>query len=144
LASVGRDPASRELGRSAEDYLRAIYKLDCQGVPATTSAIASELSVSAPSATAMVAKLTRLGLASREPYGPVELTRAGEERALELTRHHRLLELFLVERLGVPIADAHREADRLEHALSEEVETRMAATLGDPSSDPHGDPIPPP
>lgn len=132
-----------ELGRAGEDYLRAIYKLDSRGAPTTTTAIAKELEVSPPSATAMVAKLNRLGLTTRKPYGSVELTRKGRRLALELTRHHRLLELFLVERLGVPVAEAHREADRLEHALSEELESRLAAALGDPSSDPHGDPIPP-
>jgi DtxR family transcriptional regulator, Mn-dependent transcriptional regulator len=143
LASTGQHESAGGLGRAGEDYLRAIYKIHARGARATTSAIADQVGVSSPSATAMVAKLSGIGLTSRERYGSVDLTARGRRVALELTRHHRLLELFLVERLGVPISEAHREADRLEHALSEEVETRIAASLGDPRSDPHGDPIPP-
>ena len=141
-SDAGRVPLG-DIGRAAEDYLRAIYKLVVRGERTSTTLIAAELDVTPPSATSMVSKLARLGLVAREPYGAVELTERGRELALELTRHHRLLELFLVKRLGLPVADAHREADRLEHALSEDVESRIAESLGHPTVDPHGDPIPP-
>ena len=132
------------IGAAAEDYLRAIYKLEERGAAVTTSAIAAAMGVSAPSATSMVKKLDAHRLIEHAPYRGVRLTERGRDLALELTRHHRLLELFLVERLGLPTADAHAEADRLEHALSETVERHIAEVLGDPTSDPHGDPIPPP
>src|SRR5262245_51401104 len=90
----------------------------------------------------MVKKLAALELAQHERYRGVELTEAGERVALEVIRHHRLLELYLAETLGLHIDDVHAEADRLEHALSEELEERIASALGDPTHDPHGDPIP--
>jgi len=135
-------PNGDGIGQAGEDYLRAIYKIEARGDRPTTSEIASDLGVSAPSATSMVKKLAGLGLVAHTPYHGVELTERGRRFALELTRHHRLLELYLVERLGVPVAEAHAEADRLEHALSEELEDRISHSLGHPTLDPHGDPIP--
>ena len=133
------------IGQAGEDYLRAIFKLTDARTPTTTSALAAALGVSHPSVTSMVKKLHALQLVAHTPYRGVRLTKQGRGRALalELTRHHRLLELYLVERLGVPKEDVHEEADRLEHALSETVEGLIATSLGDPVCDPHGDPIPP-
>ncbi len=136
------DAASEALGSAGEDYLRAIFKLQAAEAPVSTSAIAGVMNVSHPSATAMVKRLAARDLVRHAPYRGVRLTERGRALALELTRHHRLLELFLVERLGVSPDAAHAEADRLEHALSETLEERIAASLGDPCSDPHGDPIP--
>ena len=135
--------AEVRIGEAGEDYLRAIYKLTETEPRVRTSAIARSLGVSHPSVTSMAKKLHTLGLIDHAPYRGVQLTKRGRCHALELTRHHRLLELFLVERLGVPMESVHREADRLEHALSETVERHIAASLGDPTQDPHGDPIPP-
>jgi DtxR family Mn-dependent transcriptional regulator len=132
----------RDLGRSAQDYLKEICKLELAGERATTSALASALAVSAPSATEMTKRLAGRGLVTREPYRGVALTDDGRRVALELIRHHRLLEQFLVAELGVPIADAHAEAERLEHVLSERVEAHIDAALGHPTHDPHGEPIP--
>src|SRR5881227_2707450 len=108
----------------------------------TVTALARRLQVSDPSASAMVKKLAALELARHERYRGVELTDAGERVALEVIRHHRLLELYLAETLGLHIDDVHDEADRLEHALSEELEGRIDRVLGYPTHDPHGDPIP--
>jgi DtxR family transcriptional regulator, Mn-dependent transcriptional regulator len=108
----------------------------------TVTALARRLHVSDPSASAMVKKLSALELARHERYRGVELTAAGERVALEVIRHHRLLELYLAETLGLDIEDVHEEADRLEHALSEELEQRIDKALGYPTHDPHGDPIP--
>lgn len=132
----------RDLGRSAQDCLKEICKLELAGERATTSALASALAVSAPSATEMTKKLAGRGLVAREPYRGVALTDDGRRVALELIRHHRLLEQFLVAELGVPIAEAHAEAERLEHVLSERVEAHIDAALGHPTHDPHGEPIP--
>lgn len=124
-----------------QDYLKAIWKLgrDCR---ATTSAIADELGVSPASATGMLKRLASLGLVEHERYHGATLTPAGERVALEVVRHHRLLELYLMEALGLGWDEVHAEADRLEHHLSEEVEARIDAALGFPKRDPHGDPIP--
>jgi DtxR family Mn-dependent transcriptional regulator len=129
------------LGEAAQDYLKAIWKLG-QGGRATTSAIADELGVSPASATGMLKRLTSLGLVEHERYHGASLTLAGERVALEVVRHHRLLELYLMEALGLGWDEVHAEADRLEHHLSEEVEARIDAALGFPKRDPHGDPIP--
>jgi DtxR family transcriptional regulator, Mn-dependent transcriptional regulator len=129
------------LSDSAQDYLKAIWKLGREG-RATTSAIAEELAVSPASATGMLKRLASLGLVEHERYRGATLTPAGERMALEVVRHHRLLELYLMEALGVPWDAVHAEADRLEHHLSEEVEARIDAALGYPKRDPHGDPIP--
>jgi DtxR family Mn-dependent transcriptional regulator len=100
------------------------------------------MAVSAPSATAMTKRLAELGLVERAPYRGVVLTEEGRLGALEVLRHHRLLERYLVDRLGLSLDEVHVEADRLEHALSEELEAKIDAELGFPTHDPHGDPIP--
>lgn len=126
-----------------EDYAKAIYALERRGEGAvTTNALAARLGVTPASASAMVKKLAERGLAQHEPYRGVELTPAGKRVALEVLRHHRLLELYLVEQLGVPWDRVHEEAEALEHVLSEDLEARIAAKLGEPTHDPHGDPIP--
>lgn len=130
------------LSETAEDYLKAIYELQSERGRATTSALAERVGVSPPSATAMLKKLAELRLVVHEPYRGVRLTRAGEKAAIEVIRHHRLLEQYLSETLGLPLEDVHAEADRLEHALSEELEARIDASLGYPTHDPHGHPIP--
>ena len=130
------------VSESAQDYLKAIWKLQAAHGEATTSALAGELGVSPASATAMLKKLDRLGLVQHEPYHGARLTPAGERVALEVIRHHRLLELYLKEALGLSWDQVHVEAERLEHYLSDEVEARIDAALGYPTRDPHGDPIP--
>jgi DtxR family Mn-dependent transcriptional regulator len=129
------------ISEATQDYLKAIWKLGRSG-PATTSAIADELGVSPASATGMLKRLAALGLVEHERYHGATLTFAGERVALEVVRHHRLLELYLMEALGLGWDEVHAEADRLEHHLSEEVEARIDAALGFPKRDPHGDPIP--
>jgi DtxR family transcriptional regulator, Mn-dependent transcriptional regulator len=128
---------------AVEDYAKAIYGLAQQADGAvTTNAIAERLSVTAASASGMCKKLGELGLVSHRPYKGVELTEAGERVALEIIRHHRLLELYLTKSLDVPWDRVHAEAEVLEHVLSEELEELIAAKLGHPTVDPHGDPIP--
>jgi len=128
-----------------EDYLKAIYQLE-QEEPAAGSVtgqrIAERLGVASPSVTNMIKRLSDLGLVQHERYRGVELSAAGERIALEVVRHHRLLERYLVEALGYGWDEVHDEAERLEHHISEALEARMAAALGDPTVDPHGDPIP--
>ena len=131
-----------ELSDSIQHYLRAIYNLKEDGERVSVSAIARAQSVSDASASAMLKKLAALELVEHEPYKGVVLTAAGERVAVEVIRHHRLLELYLAETLGLDVEDVHDEADRLEHALSEELETRIDRALGYPTHDPHGDPIP--
>jgi DtxR family Mn-dependent transcriptional regulator len=133
-----------ELTDAIQDYLKEIYKLEGAGRRATTSALAEALEVSSPSVTAMLKKLATLGLVEHERYHGATLTDRGERVALEVIRHHRLIEQYLVETLGIPIDAVHVEADRLEHALSEELEAHIDRTLGFPTRDPHGDPIPGP
>jgi DtxR family Mn-dependent transcriptional regulator len=125
-----------------QDYLKEIYKLGTEREGASVSALARRQGVSAASASAMVKKLAALDLAEHQPYGGIALTSAGERVALEVIRHHRLLELYLAETLGVHVDDVHDEADRLEHVISEELEARIDRALGFPTHDPHGDPIP--
>ena len=133
---MGRSPA-------VEDYAKAIYALERRGGEAvTTNALAERLGVTAASASGMVKRLDELGLVEHQPYRGVSLTEAGTRVALEVMRHHRLLELYLVEDLGVPWDRVHAEAEVLEHVLSDELEELIAAKLGDPTHDPHGDPIP--
>jgi DtxR family transcriptional regulator, Mn-dependent transcriptional regulator len=129
------------LSEPVQDYLKAIWKLEHED-RSTTSALATELAVAPASVTAMVKKLAGMGLVQHERYRGVRLTHAGEQVALEVVRHHRLLELYLMEELGLGWDAVHAEAERLEHYLSEEVESRMDAALGYPTRDPHGDPIP--
>ncbi|GGS11012.1 metal-dependent transcriptional regulator [Deinococcus sedimenti] len=131
----------RSLSRSAEDYLKHLYMLGQSG-KVNTQALAAALEVAPASVTGMLRKLTEQGLVSHAPYQGAQLTAEGERVALEVLRHHRLLELFLHRALGVPLDEVHEEAERLEHALSERLEARIAAWLGDPTHDPHGDPIP--
>ncbi len=130
------------LSASMEDYLRAIYILAEREGTVTTTRLAEYLNVAPPSVTGMLKKLARLRLVHYTPYRGVALTRAGRRIALEVIRHHRLLELFLMEALGYDWDEVHAEADRLEHAISEALEERIAAMLGHPAYDPHGDPIP--
>jgi DtxR family Mn-dependent transcriptional regulator len=135
--------ATRELSHAVEDYAKAIYVLEERvGGPVTNNAIAERLSVTPASASSMVKKLDGLGLVAHVPYRGVRLTARGRRVALEVLRHHRLLERYLVEELGVPWDRVHDEAEVLEHVLSEDLEARIAAKLGDPRHDPHGDPIP--
>jgi DtxR family Mn-dependent transcriptional regulator len=125
-----------------EDYAKAIYALERRHGAATTTALAERLGVTAGSASGMVKRLDELGLVEHRPYHGVSLTEHGRRVALEVMRHHRLLELYLVKSLGVPWDRVHQEAEVLEHVLSEELEELIAAKLGDPTHDPHGDPIP--
>jgi DtxR family Mn-dependent transcriptional regulator len=133
-----------ELTAAIQDYVREIWKLESEGGRATTSALAERLDVSAPSVTAMLKKLASLGLVEHRRYHGATLTPKGERVALEVIRHHRLLEQYLVKTLGLPLDAVHAEADRLEHALSEELEAEIDRSLGFPTRDPHGDPIPGP
>ena len=130
------------LSEAIQDYLREIYRLQAGGGRATTSAIAKRMMVAPSSASSMLKKLSALGLVEHRPYRGVLLTESGERIALEVVRHHRLLEQYLAETLGIGIDAVHAEADRLEHALSEELEARIDESLGYPTHDPHGDPIP--
>src|SRR5438876_5662809 len=128
---------------AVEDYAKAIYALSHDGRDAvTTTALAVRLGVTPASASAMVKRLDDMGLARHAPYHGVELTDRGSQLALEIIRHHRLLERYLAEELGVPWDRVHDEAEVLEHVLSEELEELIAAKLGHPTRDPHGDPIP--
>ena len=137
------DDSGRELSGAVQDYAKAIWSLGQRtGEPVTTSALAARLGVSSASASAMTARLEAMGLVTREPYHGVELTRAGERAALEVVRHHRLIELYLAEALDVPWDRVHQEAEVLEHAISRELLERIAEKLGNPTHDPHGDPIP--
>jgi DtxR family Mn-dependent transcriptional regulator len=135
---------SAQVSSAVEDYAKAIYSLESRGGrgSVTTNAIAERMDVTAASASSMVKKLAALGLVSHAPYKGVELTPRGLEVALEVIRHHRLLERFLSEELGVPWDRVHDEAEVLEHVLSEELEELIAVKLGHPTVDPHGDPIP--
>ena len=135
-----------ELSPAAQDYIKAVYALqgpEMRGEgTASTTAIAQRLDVSAASATNMLKKLDGMGLVEYQPYRGAALTDSGRKIALEVVRHHRLLETYLAEALGVPWDQVHAEAEVLEHALSEELEERISAHLGHPTQDPHGHPIP--
>ena len=135
--------AKPALSDAIQDYLKEIYHLqaDADGRVSVT-ALAREQKVSPASASAMVKKLAALDLVEHAPYRGVRLTRAGEKVAVEVIRHHRLLELYLARTLGLHVDAVHEEADRLEHAISEELEERIDKALGYPTHDPHGDPIP--
>ena len=128
---------------AVQDYAKAIYSLHRRfAEPVSTSALAGRMDVSPASASAMVKRLESMGLARHEPYHGVELTPAGERVALEVIRHHRLLELYLAEALGMSWDRVHEEAEKLEHAISPELSALIADKLGHPTHDPHGDPIP--
>ena len=129
------------LSSQAEDYLKTIYALQ-QGGRVTTQAVADQLKVTPASVTGMLKKLSELGLVEHAPYQGATLTSAGSSVALELVRHHRLLELYLHQALGYSLEDVHAEAERLEHHISEDFEARISQILGNPTHDPHGEPIP--
>lgn len=128
--------------RAVEDYLKAVYKLQQSSPSVATSALAEELVRSAASVTNMVQALAERRLVEYVPYRGVRLTAAGELAALRIIRRHRVLELYLIEKLGYGWDNVHEEAERLEHAVSEDLIDRMARALGEPSFDPHGAPIP--
>lgn len=133
-----------QLTHAVEDYLKTIYMIQSVYGRASTKQIADRLEVTPASVTGMIQKLAETSppLVEYRKHQGVTLSADGEKIALEIVRHHRLLELFLHQILGFEWEDVHAEADRLEHVISEEFEERIAKALGDPSHDPHGDPIP--
>jgi DtxR family Mn-dependent transcriptional regulator len=135
-------PEAGDLTAAVQDYAKAIYTLEAREGTASTNDLAALLEVRPASVSGMLRKLSALGLVEHERYRGVRLTERGRRVALEVVRHHRLLELFLVESLGMTWDEVHAEAEVLEHALSEELEDLIAAKLGNPTVDPHGDPIP--
>jgi len=141
MHSPVRNP-SPPLTRSVEDYLKAIYHLSSQGGFATTSDIAAMLEVAPPSVSGMMKRLSETGLIEHVPYRGVQLTHQGRHAALQMIRRHRILEVYLTQQLGYDWGDVHAEAERLEHAVSDQLIDRMAGALGDPRYDPHGAPIP--
>jgi DtxR family transcriptional regulator, Mn-dependent transcriptional regulator len=132
----------KTLTRQAEDYLKVIYEIEQGGAPAATTEIAEQLDVAAASVSGMLQRLARLGLVKVERYRGARLSTPGRVVALQLLRRHRVIESFLVTKLGYGWADVHEEAERLEHAASAELIDRMAEALGNPATDPHGAPIP--
>jgi len=132
----------KPLSAAHEDYLKAIYQLQTKGVRVNNSALASYLNVTPASATNMVKRLAELDLVVYTPYQEMSLTISGERVALEVLRHHRLLELYLHTKLNLPWERVHAEAERLEHVMSDTLEDAISAALDDPTIDPHGDPIP--
>jgi DtxR family Mn-dependent transcriptional regulator len=132
------------VNQTVQDYAKAIYTLQerSDGEAVTTTAVADRLGVTAGSVSAMLKKLAAAGIVTHEPYRGVGLTPQGQRVALEVIRHHRLIELFLAEVLDMPWDRVHDEAEVLEHVISEELEGLIAAKLGNPTEDPHGDPIP--
>ena len=142
--SDGRRDTEAVHSRAVEDYLKAIFKLQGESEPVSTTALAAELDRSAASVTNMVKGLAEQGLLVHEPYHGARLTETGESAALKIIRRHRVIETYLIERLGYTWDGVHAEAERLEHAASEELIDRMARALGDPLEDPHGAPIPSP
>jgi DtxR family transcriptional regulator, Mn-dependent transcriptional regulator len=146
MASTGDRTPRRTLGSEAiEDYAKAIYTLSSKRAgPVANGELAERLGVAPATATSMLKRLADLGLVDYLPYKGVTLTPAGEKVALEVIRHHRLIEAYLSEALGMPEDRVHEEAEVLEHYISEELELLIAAKLGEPSHDPHGTPIPGP
>jgi DtxR family transcriptional regulator, Mn-dependent transcriptional regulator len=143
ISVMGSQDSTALRSQAVQDYTKAIYALELRdGESVSTNALAGRLGVTAASASGMVKRLDELGLVEHQPYRGVSLTDDGRRVALEVMRHHRLLELYLVQSLGVPWDRVHQEAEVLEHVLSEELEELIAAKLGDPTHDPHGDPIP--
>src|SRR5579875_1370382 len=142
MAQSRHSPTDAGLTVAMQDYAKAIFTLEARGGAASTTDLAELLAVRPASVSGMLRKLAALGLVEHERYRGVRLTERGRRVALEVIRHHRLLELFLVESLGMSWDEVHAEAEVLEHALSEELEELIAAKLGDPTVDPHGDPIP--
>jgi len=137
ISSVGR------VSPVVQDYVKAVYALEGRSNgPVGTNALADRLGVTPASVSGMLHKLDELGLVTLMPYHGVQLTEQGRRVALEVMRHHRLIESFLAEQLGMPWDRVHQEAEVLEHWLSEELEAAIAEKLGQPTVDPHGDPIP--
>ncbi len=136
------EAAPSERSDAVEDYLKAIRELQRGGEPVSTSALAELLERSPASVTNMIKSLAKRGLVEHEPYHGVRLSEAGEREALQVIRRHRVIEAYLIEKLGYSWDRVHAEAERLEHAASEELVERMAAVLGHPDMDPHGSPIP--
>jgi DtxR family Mn-dependent transcriptional regulator len=128
--------------RAVEDYLKAIRILQSEGRPVSTSSLAQRLGRSPASVTNMVKSLAEQGLVDHEPYHGVRLSEQGEREALRIIRRHRVIEAFLIEKLGYSWDEVHAEAERMEHAVSDKMIERMAALLGNPKLDPHGSPIP--
>jgi DtxR family Mn-dependent transcriptional regulator len=139
---AGRQAARPGLSEAQEDYLKQIFLLEKGGARVATQALAGRLNVRPASVTEMVGRLAQLGLVEHTRYQGVSLTSVGRRVALEMLRHHRLLETYLVRELGYEWDEVHEEAERLEHVISERFEDRIAETLGHPTRDPHGDPIP--
>ncbi len=137
--SQQRDSLSHQ---AIEDYIKTIYTLAQEESPVSTSRVAAARSVKPASATSMIQRLAKLKLVNYEKHYGVTLTEAGEKLALEVIRHHRLLELYLMEALGFRWDEVHEQADILEHVISEKLEERIAAALNYPAFDPHGEPIP--
>ena len=135
-------PETRDLTAAVQDYAKAIFTLESRDGAASTTELAALLEVRPASVSGMLRKLSTLGLVEHERYRGVRLSERGRRVAIEVIRHHRLVELFLVESLGMTWDEVHAEAEVLEHALSEELEELIAAKLGNPTVDPHGDPIP--
>ncbi len=142
MSPVRRAAPEKALTRQAEDYLKVIYEIEQDGAPAATTDIAEQLGIAAASVSGMLQRLARLGLVSVERYRGARLTAPGRAVALQLLRRHRIIESFLVTKLGYGWDDVHEEAERLEHAASAELIDRMADALGNPTTDPHGAPIP--
>jgi DtxR family Mn-dependent transcriptional regulator len=130
------------LSQSAEDYLKTIYTLESEGQGASTTHIAEAMDVSSASATNMIKRLSEMKLVKYQSYKGARLTAAGQKIALEIIRHHRLLELYLLEVMDYSWDEVHDEAEKLEHHISEQFEDKIANLLDDPTHDPHGDPIP--
>lgn len=128
--------------QAVEDYLKTIYELQAHHQTVSTTMLADHLSIAPASVTGMLKKLAEMNLVDYARYQGVTLTAAGEKIALEVVRHHRLIELYLAEALGVPWDKVHDEAEKWEHVISEDIEDRMDAALGFPTTDPHGAPIP--
>lgn len=131
-----------ELTGPVEDYLKAIYELETRNGAAGTNEIAAALRIAAPSVSGMIRRLSSQGLITHEPYKGVQLTREGRRAALKTIRRHRVIESYLTQALGYPWDRVHDEAERLEHAASDELIDRMAEAIGEPATDPHGAPIP--
>jgi DtxR family Mn-dependent transcriptional regulator len=142
MAQLSSASDARELTAAVQDYAKAIYTIESRDGAASTTELAALLDVRPGSVSGMLRKLSELGLVEHERYHGVRLTKRGRRVALEVIRHHRLVELFLVESLGMTWDEVHDEAEVLEHALSEQLEELIAAKLGNPTVDPHGDPIP--
>jgi len=139
---IGSPPSAVRLTRSQEDYLKALYLLHGDERPVPTRDLAQRLAISSPSVSEMVTRLSAHGLVEHDRYRGQQLTHEGRRVALELVRHHRLLEMFLVRVLGYSWDEVHEEAERLEHVISERMEQRIFDLLGRPELDPHGHAIP--